>query len=215
MRQLQIGSIGEDVKKVQERLNEIYVEQLKVDGIFGSLTEEMVMAFQEDEGLVPDGIVGSLTWKALFSGQELPTAEPVEVITNQMIVDKAMTMNKRPYIFGYEISPGEQNPKAADCSELVEWGCRELGVEPMMPDGAENQFLHCKKHGTLLTLKLAYKTIGALLFRITPGIGGDHVAISRGDDTTIEARGKDFGIGVFSAKGRNWTHAAKIPGVKY
>ncbi len=59
----------------------------------------------------------------------------------------------------------------------------------------------------------AITTPGALLFRMSSS--GNHVAISRGNGTTIEARGKAYGVGVFSAKGRPWTHAGLIPGVDY
>ena len=50
---LKLGSRGNEVKALQEKLN------LKTDGIFGPLTEEAVKDFQRSNGLEVDGIVGA------------------------------------------------------------------------------------------------------------------------------------------------------------
>lgn len=52
---LKLGSIGNEVKALQEKLN------LKADGIFGPITEEAVKDFQRANGLEVDGIVGANT----------------------------------------------------------------------------------------------------------------------------------------------------------
>lgn len=52
---LKLGSIGNEVKALQEKLN------LKADGIFGTITEEAVKDFQRANGLEVDGIVGANT----------------------------------------------------------------------------------------------------------------------------------------------------------
>lgn len=52
---LKLGSRGNEVKVLQEKLN------LKADGIFGPLTEEAVKDFQRSNGLEVDGIVGANT----------------------------------------------------------------------------------------------------------------------------------------------------------
>ena len=52
---LKLGSIGNEVKALQEKLN------LKADGIFGPITEEAVKDFQRSNGLEVDGIVGANT----------------------------------------------------------------------------------------------------------------------------------------------------------
>jgi putative chitinase len=57
---LKVGSKGEDVKKLQQKLG------LKVDGDFGLKTEESVKNFQTKNGLTPDGIVGQLTWEKMM-----------------------------------------------------------------------------------------------------------------------------------------------------
>ena len=41
------------------------IPQDKVDGIFGPLTEESVIAFQEIYGLEPNGIVDEVTWNKM------------------------------------------------------------------------------------------------------------------------------------------------------
>ena len=56
MQVLKKGSRGEEVKRLQKLLH------LYEDGIFGSITEEAVKAFQREHRLVADGIVGTQTW---------------------------------------------------------------------------------------------------------------------------------------------------------
>lgn len=136
------------------------------------------------------------------------------------VMDEVMAQEGDDYIFGVEDSPDNPNPKAFDCSELVEWGCARAKVVPTMPDGAMYQVRHCHKHGTLIPVEQARKTFGALLFAFSssPFIGGrpdhSHVGFSLGDGRTFEARGKDYGVGIFERRG-GWTHAARIPGVEY
>ncbi len=60
---ISLGSTGEDVKDLQKVLNATVADtSLVVDGIFGNLTKEAVIAFQKYYGLTADGIVGSQTW---------------------------------------------------------------------------------------------------------------------------------------------------------
>lgn len=56
---LKLGSRGNEVKALQEKLN------LKADGIFGPITEEAVKDFQRSNGLEVDGIVGANTLSKL------------------------------------------------------------------------------------------------------------------------------------------------------
>lgn len=66
------GSKGEEVNRIQARLQEQDYYRGSIDGDFGGGTEAAVKAFQRDEGLKPDGIVGEQTWKALFPDGEIP-----------------------------------------------------------------------------------------------------------------------------------------------
>lgn len=62
---VQVGSIGNDVKLLQQLLC-YHGYGLAVDGDFGSVTKSAVMEYQKKNGLVVDGIVGEQTWKSLL-----------------------------------------------------------------------------------------------------------------------------------------------------
>jgi peptidoglycan hydrolase-like protein with peptidoglycan-binding domain len=57
--QLAVGARGRDVQRVQTIF--VMMKTLgfdKIDGVFGTLTRNAVVAFQEGEGLLADGVVG-------------------------------------------------------------------------------------------------------------------------------------------------------------
>ncbi|MBS1830661.1 MAG: peptidoglycan-binding protein [Acidobacteria bacterium] len=74
---LRIGSTGADVRNLQELLNFSIPFQplLVLDGIFGPKTNQRVIAFQKQNGLMADGIAGPMTGKALV-GRVLQTLKP-------------------------------------------------------------------------------------------------------------------------------------------
>jgi cell wall-associated NlpC family hydrolase len=126
------------------------------------------------------------------------------------------------YVFGHRVSLSNRDPDVFDCSELVQWACARLGVTPTMPDGSWLQARHCNNHQNLIPVEEGKETQGALLFKFSSNpLAGDrptsaHVAISLGNGNTVEARGTNWGVGSWSAvQGRNWTHAALIPGILY
>lgn len=83
---LRQGSRGQDVITLQYLLNvasEYYpgIPAPAQDGIFGSGTQQAVVAFQRIMQLNPDGIVGPLTWQALYdvylgADQNVPSPSP-------------------------------------------------------------------------------------------------------------------------------------------
>ncbi|MDZ7729592.1 MAG: polysaccharide deacetylase family protein [Dehalococcoidia bacterium] len=69
---LGVGSTGQPVRALQEQLYVFgYLGQDTTPGEFDQAVREAVVAFQEDEGLVPNGEVGPDTWAALESVQVL------------------------------------------------------------------------------------------------------------------------------------------------
>lgn len=117
------------------------------------------------------------------------------------------------YVFGAEVPLTAQDSTAWDCSELVQWASKGL-----MPDGADAQRMKCTKAGTMITPVTGMKKRGSLLFvGDNTGTGRDrttHVAVSLGDGTTIEARGRLWGVGCWAAAGR-FQYAATMPGIDY
>ena len=126
--------------------------------------------------------------------------------TAAAFAEKALSQAGKPYVFGAEVALEDPSPKAFDCSELVQWAAAQVGG--FMPDGSAQQMLHCQKARTDIAVEQAFLVRGALLFR--PG----HVAISLGDGRTIEARGKEYGVGVFAER-HTWTTGALVPGLRY
>jgi len=76
---LKIGSTGEDVKKLQEKLG---IDAGSAAGTFGPKTEAAVKIWQKANGLLDDGIVGDVTWAKLFS------TLPVIIPTSNFKLDK-------------------------------------------------------------------------------------------------------------------------------
>ena len=117
-------------------------------------------------------------------------------------LDAALAQNGDRYVFGAETNLNDANPDTFDCSELVQWAAAQAGVN--IADGSSNQAAATQN----ISVDEALRTPGALLFR--PG----HVAISLGDGRTIEARGRNYGVGIFNGEGR-FTSGGLIPGMQY
>ena len=71
---LKVGSSGDNVTKLQERLAELGFYNGEVTGYFGDATEAAYKAFQKAAGLTPDGIAGEDELELLYS-DEAPTAK--------------------------------------------------------------------------------------------------------------------------------------------
>ena len=82
---LKIGSKGDDVKKLQQKLG------LVSDGSFGVVTEEAVKAWQTANGLNADGVVGVKTWRKLFPEAVNDAAPTVNV---DAIIVEGISLNK-------------------------------------------------------------------------------------------------------------------------
>lgn len=65
IRNLRLGSKGNDVREVQELLRDLGYYNRTIDGIFGKSTRRAVIRFQKEHGLKTDGVVGKTTLKAI------------------------------------------------------------------------------------------------------------------------------------------------------
>jgi putative chitinase len=77
---LKVGSRGEEVKQLQEKLG------LTADGIFGVGTQGAVKKWQARNGLVADGVVGPNTWNKLFTTKfdSKPTQQVITEVPKQI-----------------------------------------------------------------------------------------------------------------------------------
>jgi len=79
---LSIGDEGSQIRRLQRRLRDLSYWVGSVDGIFGSLTQQAVYAFQGIEGLARDGVVGPETRSALNDA-----VRPAVLSTNGLVVE--------------------------------------------------------------------------------------------------------------------------------
>jgi cell wall-associated NlpC family hydrolase len=146
------------------------------------------------------------------------TASGAPNTTTQQFVTTALEQAGKPYVWGSSAAPTDPSPVSFDCSELTKWAAARSGVT--IPDGAAHQYVWLKGQGATMSVQQALQTPGALLFHFAsepqPGLGGEppvaHVAISLGNGKTIEAKGHDYGVGVFDA-GDRFNYAGMIPGM--
>ncbi len=70
---LAVGALGRDVQRAQTIF--VMMKTLgfdQIDGVFGAVTRNAVMAFQQGEGLVADGVIGDDTWKRMPADPDTP-----------------------------------------------------------------------------------------------------------------------------------------------
>lgn len=87
---LRSGSQGEDVWKLQERLQALGYLSGSVDGQFGPATKEAVQRFQQQHGLSADGIVGEETRELLYSQNAQPYTTPTAQPTQAAAQDESL-----------------------------------------------------------------------------------------------------------------------------
>ena len=106
MKTLKKGDKGKEVEDVQRYL------KIKVDGDFGTKTEDAVKKFQKEEGLTADGVVGAKTWNAMgiFSTDLSETTHTSEkLFFNQKYMDKDEYLTgptKKEYLFLHHTAGG-------------------------------------------------------------------------------------------------------------
>lgn len=116
----------------------------------------------------------------------------------ERMVRFALSKNGNPYEYG------GNGPTAYDCSGLVQAAMAYAGHP--LPKPSANQAAAVARAGKTLSIETAIRTRGALLFSIGSA-DFNHVAISLGNGSTIEAMGESYGVCIGRAAGRGWTSA--------
>jgi hypothetical protein len=85
---LHLGSTGDPVRRLEQRLRDLGLYTGPIDSVFGGGVESGVKSFQKANSLQPDGIVGARTWTALFPG----AAPPVPLLLSQPIAQRCLAL---------------------------------------------------------------------------------------------------------------------------
>jgi hypothetical protein len=130
------------------------------------------------------------------------------VATSEDFVQKALTQKGKPYVFGSNAQPLDPDPDNFDCAQLVYWALGRIGINAPSASFTQYPWTH---H---ISVDQAIHTRGALIFE---GVRTKvhHVVISLGDGTTIEARGRAWGVGCWAVSGRAFDGAGLVPGLTY
>lgn len=129
------------------------------------------------------------------------------------VVNKARSFKGLPYKWG-----GQTRADGFDCSGLILYTLECLDIKLSEGDlTASDIYSVCNKHGLVITPEEAFKTPGALLFLRDAGSKKIyHIAISSGENTTVEAKGENYGVGEWPIDSRSkWSCAALIPYISY
>lgn len=169
-RKLSIGTSGEDVRAVQQALNEWGANpRLECTGKFTSATDAAVRAFQARYGLAVDGVVGKDTRRALF---------PIGVATTT-IVGLRLRLPK------LQIGPARAHG--------LSLGIGPLTLQPPPPGPVETSYL--PKRFPLLSASIAAPVVPDWRFDIPPLPGVrtpplldfdfDHIELAPGAQRTV------------------------------
>lgn len=121
----------------------------------------------------------------------------------ERFVQAALLAQGHAYVYG------ASGPTSWDCSGLVQWAARRVGVTISKP--VQAQYARIRAAGGIISVEQAIGTRGAVLIRL--GSPYDHIAVSLGNGQTMEAKGKAYGCGIFPAPNRGWTCGGIIPGI--
>lgn len=100
---LRVGSRGNDVILMQQYLNSIArqypsIPTLTADGIFGSATEQAVIAFQRLFGLTQDGVIGRNTWNQIVSIYNLVNMNRASIYSVSSVGEEKAGYNKLAWL---------------------------------------------------------------------------------------------------------------------
>lgn len=113
--QLALGARGRDVQRVQTIL--VMMKTLgfdQIDSVFGTLTRNAVVAFQEGEGLPADGVVGDSTW------QRMPADPDTPIVKRGSTGNAVTSLQKGLLKFGGPGSPTDAGPADGDFGPRTE-----------------------------------------------------------------------------------------------
>lgn len=179
---IRYGSSGNDVKKLQEKLNSAGYK-LDVDGQFGSKTQAAVKDYQQKNGLSVDGIVGTNTWGSLTGGT---TKNTTSKSTSQKTTTPKATSNPRPtYKQSDALTAAQKQLAEFEAQKPAEFSSQYtekldalvdkiLGGEPFSYDVSEDALYDLYKEMYVNQGKMAMADTAAQAAALTGGYGSSY-----------------------------------------
>lgn len=171
---LKQGMSGDEIYKLQVKLQEYGYLEDGPDGTFGGQTKLAVIQFQLDCGLEADGVAGPSTIKALrdYKPEAVASRGPADR-KNQQLIAFARQYVGVPYVWA------GRSPAGFDCSGFVWYVYSNFGVGlPRMADGQFEVGLQVSRRDLVP---------GDLVFFSTYEPGPSHVGIYIGNGQFIHA----------------------------
>jgi hypothetical protein len=149
------------------------------------------------------------------------------MLTGKDVVSLASKHLNEAYVLGAFAPKDNAKWKGPwDCAEFASWvtfqttglllGCTNNNDAPARADAFSGAWARdAALAQRSISLGQAKATAGALLIRKPPPKGIGHVAISRGDGTTVEAHSAAKGVSNHPVDGRRWDLAMLLPLVEY
>jgi peptidoglycan DL-endopeptidase LytE len=184
---LTIGSVGEEVKKVQAKLKELgYFTYPIVTGYYGTTTYDAVKEFQKDNKLPATGTVDGTTFARLMESKPPQKEKEFNVIN---LIGDAAELLGTPYLWG-----GTSPEKGFDCSGFIVHLFKKQGIS--LPR----------------TVALIWNTgkpvdkpsVGDLVFFETYQPGASHLGIYIGNNQFIHC-GSSTGVTISSLTNKYWS----------
>lgn len=101
-----LGSTGDEVKKVQNKLKELGYYKGSVDGIYGSNTQAAVKAFQRNCGITADGVAGPKTLLYLGLGSSSSSGSNVYSDSEIELLAKVISAEARGESYEGQVAVG-------------------------------------------------------------------------------------------------------------
>ena len=203
------GQQGDDIKRLQMRLEELNYYHGSIDGIYGSSTESAVKAFQKNNDLEIDGIIGANTLDVLYTPnanlapEESSSSEKKESASEKKESSSTQSEEKQKESSSNGESSGvsamisfakdqlgkkykwsTEGPNSFDCSGFVYYVLKNSGISTGRYSAAGfSQVSEWDKISKKSNLQP-----GDLVFFTKPGSSSiGHVGIWLGDNTYIHA----------------------------
>ena len=95
-----IGSRGEQVKQIQQKLTDLGIFNDTIDGIYGTKTANAVKVFQKNNGLQEDGIAGPQTLKKLGIPSSIESSKNNASNSDEQLLARIISAEARgePYL---------------------------------------------------------------------------------------------------------------------